>query len=121
MQGIFITIEKDELEDIVCKAVETALLQAGFIREQTNSENVQELIMKSADLCNYLKMKLSTLYQLTHKNEIPFSKKGKTLYFKKGEIDKWVSEGKQETIIEQNLAREIRISVTDKKRLKTIA
>ena len=121
MQGIFITIEKDELENIVCRAVETALSQTRFMREQDDSENVEELIMKSADLCNYLKMKLSTLYQLTHKKEIPFNKKGKTLYFKKGEIDKWVAEGKQETIIEQNLGREIQISLADKKRLKTIA
>ena len=66
-------------------------------------------------------MKLSTLYQLAHKKEILFNKKGETLYFKKGEIDKWVAEGKQESIIEQNLAREIRTSVTDKKRLKTNA
>ena len=121
MQGIFITIEKDELEDIVCKAVETALVQAGFIREQNDPEDIEEFIMKSADLCRYLRMKLSTLYQLTHKNEIPFSKKGKTLYFKKTEIDKWVAEGKEETIMEQNLAREIRISIADKKRFKTIA
>jgi excisionase family DNA binding protein len=121
MQGIFITIEKDELEDIVCRAVEAALVQAGFIREQNNSEDVEKLIMRSADLCRYLKMKLSTLYQLTHKNEIPFDKKGKTLYFKKTEIDKWVAEGKEETIMEQDLAREIRIGIADKKRLKTIA
>jgi excisionase family DNA binding protein len=121
MQGIFITIEKDELEGIVCRAVETALVQAGFIREQNDSEDIEEFIMKSADLCKYLRMKLSTLYQLTHKKAILFNKKGKTLYFKKGDIDKWVAGGKQETIIEQNLAREIRISVADKKRLKTIA
>ena len=83
MQGIFITIEKDELEGIVCRAVETALVQAGFIREQNDSEDIEELIMKSADLCRYLKMKLSTLYQLTHKKEIPFNKKGKHCISKK--------------------------------------
>ena len=121
MQGIIITIQKDELEDIICRAVETALVQAGFIREQNVSEDAEQLIMKSTELCKYLKMKLSTLYQLTHKKEIPFNKKGKTLYFKKDEIDKWVAEGKQETIKEQNLAREIRISVVDKGRVKNLA
>ena len=39
MQGIIITIEKDELEDIVSRAVETALLQTGFVREQGSEAN----------------------------------------------------------------------------------
>ena len=76
--------------------------------------------MKSPDLCRYLKMKISTLYQLTHKKEIPFNKIGKTMYFKKDEIDKWLAEGRQETRTEQDLAREIRISLADRKRFKKI-
>lgn len=121
MDGIIITIEKEELENIVCKAVETALFQAGFIHEQNDQEDPDEFIMKCPDLCKYLKMKKSTLYQLTHKKEIPFNKRGKTIYFKKDEIDKWIAEGKQEMITEQNHAREIRIHLSDKKRFKTIA
>jgi excisionase family DNA binding protein len=121
MEGIIITIEKEELENIISKAVESALFQAGFIREQNELENENEFIMKSPDLCKYLKMKISTLYQLTHKKEIPFSKRGKTIYFIKDEIDKWLSDGKQETITDQNHAREIRIHLADKKRFKTIA
>ena len=122
MHGIIITIEKEELEDIVSKAVEAALVQSGFVREQVNDSNdVNDHVMRSSDVCKYLKMKISTLYQLTHRKEIPCSKKGKTLYFKKDEIDKWVSEGKQLTKYEHNFAREIAISLADKKRNKSIA
>ena len=121
MEGVIITIEKEELENIVCRAVETALEQSGFIKNQEVQENTDEFIMRVPQLCKYLKMKISTLYQLTHKNEIPFNKKGKTLYFRKDEIDKWVSEGKQITKYEHNYAREIRISLADKKRNKIIA
>lgn len=121
MQGIIITIEKEELENIVCRAVENALEQSGFVKSQEVHENTDEFIMKVPQLCKYLKMKISTLYQLTHKNEIPFNKKGKTLYFRKDEIDKWVSEGRQLTKYEHNYAREIRISLADKKRNKSIA
>jgi excisionase family DNA binding protein len=121
MEGIIITIEKEELENIISKAVETALFQVGFLREQNEPEDQDEFMMKSPDLCKYLKMKISTLYQLTHKKEIPFSKKGKTIYFRKDEIDQWIAEGKQETMGEQNYAREIRIHLADKKRFKTIA
>ena len=121
MQGIIITIEKEELEDIVSKAVEIALEKSGFFNRQEETEDIDEYIMKVPQLCTYLKMKISTLYQLTHKNEIPFNKRGKTLYFRKDEIDKWVSEGKQLTKYEQNYAREIRISHADKNRNKNIA
>ena len=121
MQGVIITIEREELENIVCRAVETALEQSGFIKSQEESEDADEFIMKVPQLCKYLKMKISTLYQLTHKNEIPYNKKGKTLYFRKDEIDEWVSEGKQVTKYEHNYAREIQISLADKKRNKSIA
>lgn len=119
MQGIIITIEKAELEDIVSRAVETALIESGLIPQQESvHDDLNEYIMRSPDLCKYLKIKLSTLYQLTHKKEIPFNKKGKTMFFKKDEIDKWITEGHQETKTEQNLEREIRISIPVGKRFK---
>jgi excisionase family DNA binding protein len=121
MQGVIITIEKEELEEIVSRAVETALEKWGLFNSKEKTEDIDEFIMKVPELCRYLKMKASTLYQLTHKSEIPCNKKGKTLYFKKDEIDQWVSEGKQTTKYEQNYAREIAISISDKKRNKSIA
>ena len=121
MEGVIITIEKEELEIIVCRAVETAFEQSGFFKNLEDQKDADEFIMKVPQLCIYLKMKISTLYQLTHKNEIPYNKKGKTLYFRKDEIDKWVSEGRQETKYEHNYAREVRLSLVDKKRNKSIA
>lgn len=59
MQGIIITIEKDELEDIVSRAVETALVQSGITHQQeSDPDDLNEFIMRSPDLCKYLKMKL---------------------------------------------------------------
>lgn len=120
MQGIIVIIEKEELEEMISRAVESALIQSGFAGEKNETEDVNELIMKSPDVCRYLKMKISTLYQLTHKKRIPFNKIGKTMYFKKEEIDKWLSEGRQQTVTERNFDREIRISTVDRKRFKTI-
>lgn len=120
MEGVIITIEKEELENIVCRAVESALAQAGLARQENDQEDFNDLVMKSPEVCRYLKMKISTLYQLTHRHEIPFNKKGKTMYFKKDEIDKWISEGRQQTIAEKNLEREIRISAAGRKKFKTI-
>ncbi len=121
MEGIIIAIEKEELEEIICKGIETAFEREGITLEQNEPEDVNDLVMKSPEVCRYLKMKISTLYQLTHKREIPFNKKEKTMYFKKEELDNRLAEGEQESKMEQNQAREIRINLLDKKRIKTIA
>jgi ribosomal protein S16 len=42
------------------------------------------------------------------------------LNFKKEEIDQWLADGKQHTIREQNIVREIRIAQLDKKKKQTI-
>ena len=120
MQGIILTIDKEELKNIISRAVETALLSAGFSREENKPADDEMLIMRSPDVCKYLNMKMSTLYQLTHKKEIPFYKKRKMLNFKKEEIDQWLADGKQHTIREQNIVREIRIAQLDKKKKQTI-
>ena len=119
MQGIILSIDKEELEDIIAKAVETALLSARLNCDENDLADKEILIMRSPEVCKYLNMKMSTLYQLTHKKEIPFNKKKKTLYFKKDEIDQWITDGKQPTIREQNFSRELRIIASDKKRHKT--
>jgi len=119
MQGILLTIDKDELENIVARAVERALLSSGVSHEANEPGDDEIVIMRAADVCKYLSMKMSTLYQLTHKRGIPCYKKGKILYFKKEEIDLWIADGKQQTINEQNFARELRIIASDKKRHKT--
>ena len=121
MQGIILTIDKEELENIISRAIETALLSGRFSRDQTKAGGEEILIMKSPDLCKYLNMKVSTLYQLTHKKEIPFNKKRKTLYFIKDEIDQWLADGRQETMRKKTFAREFLITLSDKKRTKTIA
>ena len=118
MQGIILTIDKEELENIIARAVETALLSAGLSREENEPGDDEIVIMRAPNVCIYLNMKMSTLYQLTHKNEIPCYKKGKILYFKKDEIDQWIAEGKQPSKREQDFARELRITLSDKKRIK---
>ena len=120
MQGIILTLDKEELENIISRAVETALQSAGIGREETKPADEGMLIMRSPDVCKYLNMKMSTPYQLTHKKEIPFYKKHKILSFKKDEIDQWLADGKQQTIREQNFDREFRIAQLDKKKMKTI-
>ena len=120
MQGIILTIDKEELENMIARAVERALHGAGLRLDENEQGDDEIIIMRAPHVCKYLNMKMSTLYQLTHKREIPCYKKGKILYFKKDDIDQWIADGKQPTVREQNFARELRIIASDKKRHKTL-
>jgi excisionase family DNA binding protein len=41
-----------------------------------------------------------TVYSWIHTNQIPHSKRGKRLYFKKSEIDEWLQSGRCKTMAE---------------------
>lgn len=52
-------------------------------------------ILNVEDLINYTGYKRSYIYKLVHKNIIPYSKpNGKTLFFEKSEINKWLLKNK---------------------------
>jgi excisionase family DNA binding protein len=42
-------------------------------------------------------LQVPTIYAYVHKKEIPFSKKGKRLYFSKPEILEWINQGKNKS------------------------
>ena len=54
-------------------------------------------IEEAADL---LKLSKQTIYKYVREHEIPFSKKGKRLYFSKAEILEWIKEGRKKTLSE---------------------
>lgn len=47
-----------------------------------------------------LRLSPQTIYGLVHRREIPHSKKGNRVYFKKSELEKWMQEGRRRTISE---------------------
>ncbi len=49
-----------------------------------------------------IKLSVPTLYGYVSRNDIPFSKKGKRLYFSKQELMDWVKTGRKKTIAEIN-------------------
>ena len=69
------------------------LLDNATTNEYTVSkgEGLMNLITKE-DLCNQLKMKPSTLYQLTCAKKIPYIKLGALLRFDQDQIDLWLQQ-----------------------------
>lgn len=48
----------------------------------------------------FLSLTVQTLYGLTSKNEIPFSKKGKRCYFSTIDLSNWIATGRKRTTLE---------------------
>ena len=54
-------------------------------------------VMNVRQLSKYLGLSLSDIYKKTSSNVIPFYKRGKKIYFKRTEIDEWLTEFRQST------------------------
>ncbi|AYD49083.1 MAG TPA: helix-turn-helix domain-containing protein [Arachidicoccus soli] len=90
MSGIIISVDKAELENLISHAIVAAFDKAG-VSKQRETESILDI----DGVQKYLSMKRSSIYQKTHKKEIPHYKKGKALYFLKEELDQWVRQGRR--------------------------
>ena len=67
------------------------------------SENLSALkpqlpeILNVQQAADFLKLKITTLYEKTSRKLIPHFKKGNKLYFHRSELEAWVKEGKVKT------------------------
>lgn len=68
------------------------------------------------DLCDYLPSHPAeqTVYGWTSSNFIPFHKKGKSIAFRKSEIDQWLAQGKKKSL--QDIKRESEDYVNHKRK-----
>ena len=89
MAEIIVTT-KDELEEIIRNSL-TEIFQ-----EQVQNEAKPRMELFSLhDAAEYLQLAPQTLYGFTSKRKIPFLKKGKKLYFKLTELEKWLETGRK--------------------------
>lgn len=54
-------------------------------------------ILNIKEAANFLKLKITTLYEKTSHKLIPHFKKGNKLYFNRAELQDWISKGKVKT------------------------
>lgn len=57
-------------------------------------------LMNVQQVAEYLTLSVQTIYGLVHKMEIPNSKRGKRLYFKRTDIDDWIGQSRRKTRVE---------------------
>ena len=92
MKKQFFMLTEDEIENLVERI--TNNLKKSYESQNRIQENEFLTIDEAAKL---VKLSKPTLYGLVHKKSIPYSKKGKRLYFQKSELLDWIKSGKTET------------------------
>ncbi|TXK29852.1 helix-turn-helix domain-containing protein [Pontibacter qinzhouensis] len=60
----------------------------------------RELLLNVSQAAAFLHLSVATLYTKVSGREVPFSKRGKRLYFRKSELEEWVREGRRKTVSE---------------------
>lgn len=78
--------------------IESLLLSMNEIDNNTikNVEGVNE-ILTTEEAAKFLSLAKSTLYGMTCQREIPHFKRGKKLYFKRTELDEWLTKHRIKT------------------------
>lgn len=89
---LHIIITKSDFSNAIEEALDKAI-KKGTFATKTKDEIPELLGIEEA--AKYLNLAKQTLYGFTSKGVIPYLKKGKKLYFKKSELDKWINEGKK--------------------------
>lgn len=84
-----IVTTKDELQEIIHESVKSAISEQNIQRQSEEPDKIMSL--KEATI--FLNLAQQTIYGFTSKQQIPFIKKGKKLYFRKSELEKWLLEG----------------------------
>lgn len=89
------TIQKFMVE-IIQPIVDDSIRRA-FKENLQQKEPVNDRLMNIKEASQYLGLALPTIYEKTSRNEIPFLKRGKKLYFRKDDLLKWLEEGRRKT------------------------
>jgi len=88
---VFISLAIEELKTIIIDCVKSCL----------NDTKNNELVTQSDQLLTIeqasklLNLKVSCIYGMTHRREIPFMKQSKRLYFSKNILIEWIHQGQK--------------------------
>ena len=102
------------------EAITFEQLPTAFTQLFNKVENIETLLKLSAEdlspeedfftiqqTAEFIKLSVNTVYSLVSKNELPFCKKGKRLYFSKQELISWIRAGRNKTNSEMKLKEEV--------------
>jgi len=85
-----IVITKNELETLIQNSIRSILGEKSL---KLAPDNASEKFFNINEAASFLRLATQTIYGFTSKNQIPFLKKGKRLYFKKSDLETWLTTG----------------------------
>lgn len=94
MEKIIVTTPS-ELEALIQTTVRKAINEQSEGKEEKGSK-----ILSITEAARFLNLSPQTLYGFTSRQKIPFIKKGKRLYFKLADLEKWLESGRRKSIDE---------------------
>jgi excisionase family DNA binding protein len=86
---------KEILEPIIDECLERAMNK--YINTMTLDKPDESGVFNMNEAATYLKISKQTLYGMTSKRILPHYKHGHRIYFRRNELDEWVSKGKVKT------------------------
>jgi len=89
------TFLKDILEPIIDECLERAMNK--YINSMALELKEGSDILDRDEAAQFLKISKQSLYGMTHQHTIPYYKQGKKLYFKKSDLEAWITKGKIKT------------------------
>lgn len=87
--------------EIIIEQLTSIEMRLATVEKKLNYSNEEEnysTVMNLNQLCNYCGFTKSFVYKKTSTKEIPHYKRGKKLFFKKEEVDKWIFKDKVKTM-----------------------
>lgn len=96
----FISLTREELENIIVRSVEKAVMLGLAGAQPGIQQNGVDKPLSVSEAAEFLKISKSTLYGKVSDRLIPFMKKGQRLYFDRQELIAWLQAGKQKTLEE---------------------
>ena len=85
-------LDEKEFKEFLREALREIVSENKNLFEQPAPE-----IMDMKQASEFLRLKITTLYEKTSEKTIPHFKKGNKLYFHRSELEAWVKEGKVKT------------------------
>jgi excisionase family DNA binding protein len=90
MEQIIVTTQP-ELKAIIEQII------TDLLASKSESSQHEDAVLTIKQASDYLQVPKGTIYQLTHRREICFNKVGRSLRFRKMDLDGWLSDNKKAT------------------------
>jgi excisionase family DNA binding protein len=92
----------NELPEVVRRLFEKVERIEMILEKFEPKEENENDLLNIEEAAAFLKVSVASLYTKVSRQEIPFSKPGKRLYFNKTELKEWVKTGKRKTVEEMS-------------------